>query len=230
MSKVSFFTIKQLREFIIQSYFDWEAENADSLEVIYKPFSIEDGYFAGGCIRDVLRGRDPKDFDLLIPCNSEATEQSVYGSASSFMQWLYQDLNSLGYAPTLEIYHAYGQTSQNVDKFNDFNERLFMAGTITDVAGHSVDLLFSRYGNISDAVSTFDTTMNHLWLDERGHVRDKDCIMVDGTKYAAKMHTFVKPISDKRKAHMLERAKQLCLRHDDVVPNVLSCLMDFINC
>lgn len=217
MSKTTFFHVKQLRDYILHFYREWDAAHRNVFEVYEPPFAFEDAYFAGGCIRDIFRGREPKDYDFVIPSLHEANEQNVFSFGEQFLTYLYQELQIRGHAPTLVVYHAYGKgcDEEEIDAGSDFNERIFMAATITDIAGRDVDFLFSRYGCVTDAVETFDTTMNQVWLDENGMVRDTHNWAISGREFATKAHYFTKPVRESRRERMLERAKQLCLKHSE---------------
>lgn len=217
-------SIRKLQVFIKRMYLQWyetrmeQAENSSMFEAAsivdhIDCFVLEDAAFAGGCIRDSLCGRVPKDYDFLIPCSAEANEALIFDYGVDFLQYLSAELQELGNAPRLNVYMAYGQDDgQPIDENNDFQKRLYMAANLDDVFGYPIDFLFNRELSILSAVQTFDNTMNMLWLDDEGTVRDKDAIRVVPELYKNQVHKFVKPVKDERFERMVQRAEQLGLR------------------
>ena len=118
---------------------------------------------AGGCVRDVLYNRAPKDFDAVL-CMGDST----YVEAFEVVQGISDRLSRLGYSS--RCYQAYGtgvnpNTLEPLDVHADAFHLRYLACMKTVIDGHDIDLLFSTDSHIADHVAHHDCNVNMVWLD-----------------------------------------------------------------
>lgn len=116
-----------------------------------------DFVLAGGCVRDVLHDKTPKDYDAILCMGSED-----YGRAFEVVQELSERLSIQGIKSN--CYLAYGVNLGEEVPAGAFEET-FLACMKTSIAGRDVDLLLSRKPHIADHCIMHDCNLNMVWLD-----------------------------------------------------------------
>ncbi|ANT45319.1 putative nucleotidyl transferase [Pectobacterium phage PP16] len=154
---------------------------------------------AGGCVRDVLYNRQPKDFDAVLCMGG-----STYMEAFEVVQGISDRLSRLGYSS--RCYQAYGtgvnpDTLEPLDVHADAFHLRYLACMKTNIDGYDVDLLFSTDGTIAEHVSHHDCNVNMVWLDNdnlRGY---------SGTTLPAERLVFRDNINPKRVQYMTDKLR-----------------------
>lgn len=133
--------------------------NLNGLHLFQEVIRAVTGYdfvLAGGCVRDVLHDKTPKDYDAILCVGSDD-----YSKAFAMVQEISEVLSMQGFAS--KCYAAYGvnNTGNRTGAF----EETFLACMKTNIAGWDVDLLLSRKPHIADHCIMHDCNLNMVWLD-----------------------------------------------------------------
>lgn len=116
----------------------------------------EQVHLAGGCVRDVLYNRTPKDYDAII-CTS-----GDYDEAFATVVRFSRILSILGFPS--EVYQAYGVNNGESIRPGDFRET-FLACIKTKLPFGDVDILLSKAANMDEHIALHDCNMNMVYLD-----------------------------------------------------------------
>lgn len=149
-------------------------------------------YAAGGCIRDTHFGLPVKDIDVIVPvgCTDEKWAFSVMERFAKCYRALYDE--------PVAITMAYCQSASCRDTLGDFDERLYGVVKLQTPLCE-VDVLFSRYGSITEVLSHFDCNLNTGYMNTLGFV-----------DYAEPLElVWLKPVSPSRELRMLNKWKQI---------------------
>lgn len=113
---------------------------------------------AGGCVRDVLHGKVPKDFDAILCLDSYS-----YSYAFSVVESISPALSRAGWSSA--CYIAYGINPGTVVSPGAFEETFLACMKATSPEGLDVDLLLARSPHIADHCILHDCNVNMVWLD-----------------------------------------------------------------
>lgn len=105
---------------------------------------------AGGAARDILYGKEPKDFDLFL---IDFNDDDVLGFD------LDAKVTSVADEGTYYLYPHYNQDSETINSVYHF-----------EVQGRPFDLIIlgGIVESISDIIEGFDLNLNQVWLNEAG--------------------------------------------------------------
>ena len=149
-------------------------------------------YAAGGCIRDTHFGLPVKDIDVIVPVG-----YTVEKWAFSVMERFAKCYRAL-YDEPVAITMAYCQSASCRDTLGDFDERLYGVVKLQSPLCE-VDVLFSRYGSITEVLSHFDCNLNTGYMNTLGFV-----------DYAEPLElVWLEPVSPSRELRMLNKWKQI---------------------
>lgn len=149
---------------------------------------------AGGCVRDVLHNRKPKDYDAVLCLGYDD-----YSCAFDTVQDISRRLS--GWGIKSECYMAYGTTADNDIKPGAFEEVFLCCMKCTLPDGEDVDLLFSRKQNIADHCAMHDCNLNMVWLD------DEQLFGYGGPTLPAQSLVFRPGIAKERIKYMTDKMK-----------------------
>ncbi len=154
---------------------------------------------AGGCVRDVLHHKRPKDFDAVL-CMGGKTHKEAF----EVVTLISERLSMAGYSS--RCYQAYGigvdpDTCAPLDVHADAFHLRYLACMKTTIDGYDVDLLFSTDNTIAEHVAHHDCNVNMVWLDNdnlRGY---------SGTTLPAERLVFRDNINPKRVEYMTAKLR-----------------------
>ncbi|AZF94075.1 nucleotidyltransferase [Pectobacterium phage Clickz] len=118
-----------------------------------------DFVLAGGCVRDVLHGKEPKDFDAVLCLGTDD-----YAYAFAMVTDISAALSFMGWKSA--CYIAYGVNTGSEIAPGAFEETFLACMKTTSPDGLDIDLLFSRKPHIGDHCILHDCNVNMVWLDE----------------------------------------------------------------
>lgn len=134
----------------------------DGLQSIQESIRRVAGYdfvLAGGCVRDVLHGKEPKDFDAVLCLGT-----NDYAHAFGIVSDISASLSFMGWKSC--CYVAYGINTGTEIPVGAFEETFLACMKTTSPEGHDIDLLFSRKPHIADHCVLHDCNVNMVWLDD----------------------------------------------------------------
>lgn len=154
---------------------------------------------AGGCVRDVLHNKHPKDYDAVL-CMGGKTHKEAF----EVVRLISERLSIAGYSS--RCYQAYGtgvdpDTRAPLDVHADAFHLHLLACMKTTIEGYDVDLLFSTDDTIVEHVAHIDCNVNMVWLDNdsvRGY---------SGTTLPAESLVFRENINPKRIQYMTDKLR-----------------------
>lgn len=149
-------------------------------------------YAAGGCIRDEHFGLPVKDVDLIVPvgCTDDKAAFSVMDRFATGYHTMFDE--------PAAITMVYNQSAPCRETLGDFDERLYGVVKLQSPLCE-VDVLFSRYGSITEVLSHFDCNLNTGYMNSLGFV-----------DYAEPLElVWLKPVSPSRELRMLNKWAQI---------------------
>nr|DAP74219.1 MAG TPA: Nucleotidyltransferase [Caudoviricetes sp.] len=154
---------------------------------------------AGGAVRDALYGKEPKDYDMVLPVGNICWSQ-----AFQIMEDAAKDLRNIGCG--VMIYQSYGMESGEEINHTSF-QAMFLSCMKVSMKHCQLDLLLSKSPTIQDHVKKHDCNMNMVWFD------GKDIRWEHGgvTPYVPVLE-FNKDVCDKRIQYMDKKRHEL-IRH-----------------
>ena len=121
--------------------------------------ATDEGFvLAGGCVRDVLHNRGPKDFDAVLCLG---TDDHAY--AFEVVSNVSRSLSMAGWSS--QCYMAYGINTGDPVQPGAFEEVFLACMKTKDPLGYDVDLLFSSKYTIEEHCQLHDCNVNVVWLD-----------------------------------------------------------------
>lgn len=107
---------------------------------------------AGGAARDILYGKEPKDFDLFLLYNE------------GYQGEVLERVLAVADAGTVQEYPTYNEVSETIDFVIYF-----------EVQGRPFDLIILEQDvfSPSDVIETFDLNLNQVWMNEAGLIEYK---------------------------------------------------------
>lgn len=117
-------------------------------------------YLAGGCIRDILMGVVPKDYDVVVVLPSYMQD---YRLSFSEVERYAQDWRELGAAVT--VYEAYGLSDGISIEPGTFSDRLWCCLKV-EVMGITIDFLYTKSPDIETHIKRHDCNLNQVYFKD----------------------------------------------------------------
>lgn len=154
---------------------------------------------AGGAVRDALYGKEPKDYDMVLPVGSLSDE-----AAHAIIETVARDFNNIGCSTA--VYQSYGINLGEEINPTSF-QAMFLSCMKVSMKHCQLDLLLSKSQTIQEHVKKHDCNMNMVWFD------GKDIRWEHGgiTPYVPVLE-FNPDVCDKRIAYMDKKRHEL-IRH-----------------
>lgn len=163
-----------------------------SIHSIVKGVSEETFYIAGGAVVDTLYGKEPKDYDLVLPTFGWNEMEAFH-----FLEELSSRFSSLGF--NTKVYQSYGL---NLGDEVDF--RLFQANFLgcmkVQMNNCQLYILISKYLCMTEHVLHHDCNMNMVWFNG-----DRICWEHGGNTPEVSELLFCDNIPEERKSRMIKK-------------------------
>ncbi|QFG06660.1 nucleotidyltransferase [Proteus phage Myduc] len=165
--------------------------------------SVKSVNIAGGFVRDKKYGLTPNDVDVVVILNDVSQEE-----ANSIMEDLVFVLNMSTKASEVKIMKGYGEDDDVEITVDSFSDRLY-GDVVFKLGDVKVDLLFSKFESLEQAVSKFDANINQFAIvdgeivylgKETEHPDDVGLVFMTECRFS---------ITEERRAKMLNRFHQM---------------------
>lgn len=125
-------------------------------------------YIAGGAVVDSLYGKEPKDYDLVLPLPSTVAYHEDCGNpdvvAHKMIEGFAHDFGRLGFS--VKVYQSYGLNTG--EEINDTSfQAMFYSCMKVQMGNCQLDILLSKADCIEEHVKRHDCNMNMVWFDGR---------------------------------------------------------------
>ena len=117
-------------------------------------------YLAGGCVRDILMGVVPKDYDVVVVLPSYMQD---YRIAFSEVARYALDWRELGAAVT--VYETYGLSDGISIEPGTFSDRLWCCLKV-EVMGITMDFLYTKSPDIETHIKRHDCNLNQVYFKD----------------------------------------------------------------
>lgn len=116
-------------------------------------------FIAGGAVVDTLYGKEPKDYDMVLPLGDV---NDAY--AHDLIEELSREFSFLGFST--KVYQSYGVSMG--EEVNDTSfQAMFYSCMKVDMGHCQLDILLSKEHSIQEHVQRHDCNMNMVWFDGR---------------------------------------------------------------
>lgn len=127
---------------------------------LVKAITEENFFIAGGAVVDSLYGKEPKDYDLVLPAYDMNEVEAFH-----FLESLSERFSRLGYKT--KVYQSYGlNLGEAVDPCSF--QSCFLGCMKVSMQNCQLDILLSRFPDIRTHVLHHDCNMNMVWFDGNG--------------------------------------------------------------
>lgn len=159
---------------------------------LVKAITEENFFIAGGAVVDSMYGKEPKDYDLVLPAYDMNEVEAFH-----FLVELSERFNRLGYKT--KVYQSYG-----INLGGSVDPRSFQANFLgcMKVIMHNcqLDLLLSKHHHIQEHVMYHDCNMNMVWFNG-----DRICWEHGGNEPKVSELVFMDNIPEDRKERMRKK-------------------------
>lgn len=124
---------------------------------IVKGITEEDFFIAGGAVVDSLYGKEPKDYDLVIPGHGMCELETFI-----FLEELSKRFAALGF--NTKVYQSYGLNMGEQVVPRSFQAN-FLGCMKVSMNNCQLDILVSKHPDIRTHVLHHDCNMNMVWFD-----------------------------------------------------------------
>lgn len=153
-------------------------------------------YIAGGAVVDTLYGKEPKDYDMVLPLGDVSD-----ADAHSLIEELSREFAFLGF-PT-KVYQSYGQNLG--EEINDTSfQAMFYSCMKVDMGHCQLDILLSKEHYIQEHVQRHDCNMNMVWFNGQ-----RICWEHGGNESKVERLEFREGVCDKRIQRMSRKRELL---------------------
>lgn len=154
-------------------------------------------YIVGGAVVDVLYGKEPKDYDMVL-CLGDDLEDKI---AHDIIEELSRQFSFLGFST--KVYQSYGVNLG--EEINDTSfQSMFYSCMKVDMGHCQLDILLSKQYFIQEHVQRHDCNMNMVWFNG-----ERICWEHGGSEAKVDRLEFREGVCDKRIARMDHKRHEL---------------------